>query len=77
MVHGVAVLLLAPLGTAARPDDPSLSSTSTSTVGFPRLSRICRPWTFMIVLIDWFLYARILVDYLYELAVVDFAKNPA
>ena len=34
--------VLAPLGTAARPNEPSASSTSTSTVGLPRLSRICR-----------------------------------
>ena len=30
----------APEGTAARPLAPELSPTSTSTVGFPRLSRI-------------------------------------
>ena len=33
----------APEGTAARPKLPSSSSTSTSTVGLPRLSRISRP----------------------------------
>ena len=32
----------APDGTAARPIDPSSSTTSTSTVGLPRLSRIWR-----------------------------------
>ena len=30
-------------GTAARPIEPSSSTTSTSTVGLPRLSRISRP----------------------------------
>ena len=35
----------APLGTAARPNAPSSSHTSTSTVGFPRESRISRAWT--------------------------------
>ncbi len=35
----------APDGTAARPTSPELSSTSTSTVGLPRESRICRPRT--------------------------------
>ena len=34
--------VLAPLGTAARLTVPSSSSTSTSTVGFPRESRISR-----------------------------------
>src|SRR5512138_2275522 len=33
----------APDGTAARPMEPSSSTTSTSTVGLPRLSRISRP----------------------------------
>src|SRR5438552_1265634 len=33
----------APDGTAARPRAPSSSTTSTSTVGLPRLSRISRP----------------------------------
>src|SRR5690242_8089493 len=33
----------APDGTAARPNEPSSSRTSTSTVGLPRLSRISRP----------------------------------
>ena len=32
----------APDGTAARPKLPSSKRTSTSTVGLPRLSRICR-----------------------------------
>src|SRR3954468_22317458 len=32
----------APDGTAARPKEPSSRSTSTSTVGLPRLSRISR-----------------------------------
>ena len=31
----------APDGTAARPSEPSASSTSTSTVGLPRESMIC------------------------------------
>ncbi len=35
----------APEGTAARPVDPERSAMSTSTVGLPRLSRICRAWT--------------------------------
>ena len=42
--------VLAPLGTAARPTEPSSSVTSTSTVGLPRLSRIWRPWMSTIVL---------------------------
>src|SRR5690606_40173226 len=33
----------APDGTAARPMEPSSSTTSTSIVGLPRLSRISRP----------------------------------
>src|SRR5262249_41333329 len=37
--------VLAPLGTAARPRAPETSSTSTSTVGLPRESRISRPTT--------------------------------
>jgi len=41
---------LAPDGTAARPIVPSSSTTSTSTVGLPRLSRISRAWMSMIVL---------------------------
>src|SRR5215208_1067500 len=41
----------APDGTAARPCVPERSSTSTSTVGFPRLSRICRACTRSIWLI--------------------------
>ena len=32
----------APEGTAARPNEPSSNSTSTSIVGFPRESRISR-----------------------------------
>src|SRR6266545_497836 len=35
----------APEGTAARPVAPDSSTTSTSTVGFPRESRICLPCT--------------------------------
>ena len=35
----------APDGTAARPNAPDASRTSTSTVGFPRESRIWRAWT--------------------------------
>src|SRR5574341_1669313 len=35
----------APEGTAARPEAPSLRRTSTSTVGFPRESRISRACT--------------------------------
>src|SRR5438445_8348425 len=35
----------APDGTAARPNAPPASVTSTSTVGFPRESRISRAWT--------------------------------
>jgi hypothetical protein len=38
----------APDGTAARPNAPSSSVTSTSTVGLPRLSRISRPVMSMI-----------------------------
>ena len=34
--------VLAPLGTAARPEAPLSSVTSASTVGLPRLSKICR-----------------------------------
>ena len=34
----------APLGTAARLCVPSSSTTSTSTVGLPRESRICLAW---------------------------------
>src|ERR1700728_706286 len=41
----------APDGTAARPIEPSSSTTSTSTVGLPRLSRISRPTTFTIAVI--------------------------
>ena len=44
--------VLAPLGTAARPNEPSASVTSTSTVGLPRLSRIWRPWMSMISLME-------------------------
>ncbi len=42
----------APDGTAARPLAPEASVTSTSTVGFPRLSRICRAWTCSISLTE-------------------------
>src|SRR5439155_19759960 len=35
----------APLGSAARPNPPSSSHTSASSVGLPRESRICRAWT--------------------------------
>src|SRR4249919_594668 len=38
----------APDGTAARPNAPPASVTSTSTVGLPRESRISRPSTFAI-----------------------------
>src|SRR4051812_5700668 len=38
----------APEGTAARPKEPSSRSTSTSTVGLPRLSRISRAATLVI-----------------------------
>src|SRR5436189_304734 len=38
-------------GTAARPIEPSSSTTSTSTVGFPRLSRISRPTMSMMAVI--------------------------
>src|SRR2546423_14519376 len=40
----------APLGTAARPAAPLDNVTSASMVGLPRLSRISRAWTAMIVL---------------------------
>ena len=39
------ISVLAPLGTAARPMTPHSRYTSTSTVGFPRESRISRPIT--------------------------------
>src|SRR3954468_7101211 len=42
----------APLGTAARPAAPERSTSSTSTVGLPRLSRIWRAWTFSIWLMS-------------------------
>src|SRR5689334_10454232 len=42
----------APLGTAARPCAPLDRVTSVSTVGLPRLSRISRAWTSMIVLMN-------------------------
>src|SRR3954452_19005427 len=42
----------APLGTAARTAAPERRTSSTSTVGLPRLSRIWRAWTFSIWLID-------------------------
>src|SRR6476646_8305522 len=38
----------APDGTAARPNAPPSRVTSTSTVGFPRESRISRPCTWLI-----------------------------
>jgi hypothetical protein len=41
----------APDGTAARPNAPESSRTSTSTVGLPQLSRICRACTEAIELI--------------------------
>jgi hypothetical protein len=40
----------APDGTAARPCAPLSRSTSTSTVGLPRESMICRAFTFLIPL---------------------------
>ena len=48
----------APDGTAARPRAPPSSSTSTSTVGLPRESRIWRAWTLLMLassgsLSDW------------------------
>src|SRR5512142_1054507 len=42
----------APEGTAARPMAPPSSTTSTSTVGLPRLSRISRAKTESMVVID-------------------------
>lgn len=46
----------APLGTAAR-NMPLPVYRSTSTVGLPRLSSICRAWTFTIVeLVDFFMW---------------------
>src|SRR3546814_4383444 len=44
-----------PEGTAARPKLPSSSSTSTSTVGLPRLSRISRPWMSMMAVMAYVL----------------------
>ena len=44
--------VLAPLGTAARPRAPDTSSTSTSTVGLPRESRISRPTTSSMMLTE-------------------------
>ena len=41
----------APEGTAARPSAPLSSVTSTSTVGFPRESKICRALISRITLI--------------------------
>src|SRR5574341_2375890 len=41
----------APDGTDARPRAPLSSTTSTSTVGFPRESNICRPFISRIALI--------------------------
>ena len=49
---GVRRAVEAPEGTAARPMAPSSSSTSTSTVGLPRLSRISRPTTSMMTDIE-------------------------
>jgi hypothetical protein len=40
----------APDGTAARPRAPDVKTTSTSTVGLPRLSTICRAFTISISL---------------------------
>jgi hypothetical protein len=40
----------APDGTAARPNAPEASSTSTSTVGLPRESRTCLPVTLVMML---------------------------
>src|SRR5262249_49109303 len=45
----------APEGTAARPMAPLSKVTSTSTVGLPRLSRICLAWMSMIALMPLFL----------------------
>lgn len=42
----------APEGTAARPMTPFSSSTSHSTVGLPRESRICRAWIDFIFIIE-------------------------
>src|SRR3954467_13196458 len=42
----------APDGTAARPDAPDASATSTSTVGLPRLSSTCPACTCLISLTD-------------------------
>ena len=41
----------APDGTAARPTDPSARTTSTSTVGLPRESRISRASTTSIIVL--------------------------
>ena len=49
----------APDGTAALPSVPSSRITSTSTVGFPRLSNISRANISIIVLIDVFPYLPI------------------
>src|SRR5437016_2502879 len=46
--------VLAPLGTAARPRTPLERMTSASTVGFPRLSRISRAWTWVMVIMELF-----------------------
>src|SRR5665213_3630911 len=43
----------APEGTAARPNEPSSSTTSTSTVGLPRLSSIWRPIISTMAVIGW------------------------
>jgi D-lactate dehydrogenase len=42
----------APEGTDARPQAPPASQTSTSTVGFPRESRICRAAIFSIIMLN-------------------------
>ena len=41
----------APLGTAALPNPPLFNNTSTSTVGFPLESKICRACILFIVAI--------------------------
>ena len=48
--EGLVTPVDAPDGTAARPTMPESSVTSTSTVGFPRESRICRPRMLVMVL---------------------------
>jgi multidrug efflux pump len=46
------VMVEAPEGTAALPKQPSSKTISTSTVGLPRLSRISRPYTSSIMLMN-------------------------